>query len=349
LAGRVPDELAAQFAADTFELKTHELGEKYEIALSTAKDWRLDCKRRLGLPIGYGTGSPTVSGPVVEGLVADDDLIDPDELWKQAIGAQHARQTVIAKRDDQTVTVPNEPVGVAFLSDTHFGDPSTDYEYLRRDAEIIRDTDGLYAGYHGDGINNWIIPKLARLQRGEALPFDGEMQLFRNWLGMLNGKLLWSVAGNHDNWTRALAGIDFVREALRGTMSLYDPEEVVFRLVVGPSDWTFRARHQWPWKSIFNDTHGLEVGWQRGEIDYDIAIGGHTHTGTLHRPFIRHQKRRHAILTGTYKIADEHGRHLGYSRPQDRGCGAMIFHPDGRTFFTEDLETAADFLQFLRG
>jgi hypothetical protein len=59
VAGRVPDELAEQFAADTLELKTHELSEKYNIAQSAVKDWRLDCKRRLaGIDLGrYAPGA----------------------------------------------------------------------------------------------------------------------------------------------------------------------------------------------------------------------------------------------------------------------------------------------------
>ena len=47
MAGKVPDELAANCPADTFELKTHELSEKYNVAQSTVKDWQLDCKRWL--------------------------------------------------------------------------------------------------------------------------------------------------------------------------------------------------------------------------------------------------------------------------------------------------------------
>jgi len=54
LAGRPPDELARQFAADTFSLTTHELAGKYGIAESTVRDWRLFCKRYLELEVGYG-------------------------------------------------------------------------------------------------------------------------------------------------------------------------------------------------------------------------------------------------------------------------------------------------------
>jgi hypothetical protein len=80
LAGRVPTELAEQFAADTFELKTHELSDKYDIAISTVKDWRLDCKMRLSMATGYGTGSSTVTNAVIKGVTSDDEQLDPEQL-----------------------------------------------------------------------------------------------------------------------------------------------------------------------------------------------------------------------------------------------------------------------------
>lgn len=60
MAGRLPDNLASQFAADTFTLTTHELAGKYDIAESTVRDWRLHCKRKLELAVGYGTGRSAV-------------------------------------------------------------------------------------------------------------------------------------------------------------------------------------------------------------------------------------------------------------------------------------------------
>jgi hypothetical protein len=54
LAGRPPDDLAEQFATDTFTLTTHELTHEYQIAESTVRDWRLFCKRTLDLEFGYG-------------------------------------------------------------------------------------------------------------------------------------------------------------------------------------------------------------------------------------------------------------------------------------------------------
>ncbi|MFC2031600.1 hypothetical protein ACFLWA_12845, partial [Chloroflexota bacterium] len=75
--------------------------------------------------------------------------------------------------------------------------------------------------------------------------------------------------------------------------------------------------------------------------------GGHTHTGTLGRPFIRQGKKRYAVLTGAYTIDNDFGRQLGMAETHGRGCGATIHYPDGSLLFMDDLETAADFLQYL--
>ena len=95
MAGRPPDDLANQFAADTFTLTTHQLAVKYSIAESTVRDWRLHCRRKLELAVGYGAGRSTVEQPVITGVTADNEL-DPDELWAAAFRAQD--RTVRAKR-----------------------------------------------------------------------------------------------------------------------------------------------------------------------------------------------------------------------------------------------------------
>jgi hypothetical protein len=59
LAGRSPDDLAREFATDTFTLTTHELAGKYGIAESIVRDWRLFCKCNLELMVNYGVPAIT--------------------------------------------------------------------------------------------------------------------------------------------------------------------------------------------------------------------------------------------------------------------------------------------------
>ena len=295
----------------------------------------------------------TQEQPVVEGLTNEeaDVLYTADELWSMAEAAQERAEGQAAKRRHQRIVIPqpDRPFGLAYLSDMHFGDPATDSKALKRDAEIIRDTPRLWCGYHGDGINNWIVGKLAALQRDEVLTFDAEVQLLAEWLRVLQGKLLWVVCGNHDNWTRKLAGFDLIRSLLSGVRVLYDRDEVRFSLVWGQRTIRYKVRHKWKYSSVFNPTHPIEVGWQRGGADFDVGLGGHTHIGTACRPFWRHGLERQAVLTGTYKRIDvpgSYGAELGLPMPMHRGCGAHVFWSD-RMLFCNDLEVAADFLGFL--
>jgi transposase-like protein len=318
MAGRCPDDKAQVFAADTLELSTRELAKKYGIAISTIKDWRQDARERLGLEVGYGTGQESAELQI-EGLGPGENR---EEIWQKAFLAQERAEVVRQAKDERRITLPNEPCALVVLSDIHFGDPETDHKAARRDAEIVRDTEGMYALFNGDGVNNWIVEKLMSLQRSQALTFREEMTLFVDWLEILGDDLKVVIDGNHEHWTEKLAGIPLLATLLKGKKAIVD--------------------------AVFNPTHGQEVGWERGDDDYDIALGGHTHIGTLCRPFYRHNRKRWAVLTGTYKVGDGFGRSLGFPSPKGRGCGALLFHPDGRMLFVEDLETAAEFLAFWR-
>lgn len=282
------------------------------------------------------------------GVTPDSPSVDIGAVWQQAIATQKSVfENLKTRREAQRIKL-TPPCALAFLSDIHFGSLYTDYQTAQDDARIVRDTPGMVAGFHGDGVDNWIVGKLLHLQRGQALNFDGEWQLFTAWLEMLKSKLVYVVAGNHENWAMAAAGFDRLREALRGVRVLYHPYQVIFTLEVGQAAIPVKVRHKWPYGSIFNSTHSIEVGWERGGFDFDIGIGGHTHRGTYFRPFTRHGRRRWAVLTGSYKLADEHGEEIGAAPTDGRGCGAFVFRGDGTIAKFEELREAAEFLTFLR-
>jgi hypothetical protein len=292
---------------------------------------------------------PVDDAPIVEGLTTEYAEWTADELWSAAFAAQDRAAKREQARADQSITVPGvRAFAIAYTSDWHIGDARTNYRQLKTDLETIRDTDRMWAEYHGDGWNNWIVGKLAGLQRGEPIPFDAEVQLFAEAVGLCRGKWLWAIPGNHDNWSKLLAGIDKVRDVFAGCRVLYDPDEIVFALKWNGHQLTYKARHKWRYSSIYNATHGIEAGWQRGDVAFDIGLGGHTHRGTYCRPFTAHGRRRFAVLTGTYETTSEYGRELGFAPTDGMGSGAHVFYPDGRCpAFFEDVQTAADFLRWL--
>lgn len=315
---------------------------------------RLGCthyqiKRALGRPTGAaGSGRVTDHQPAtIEGVTAEQ-LRDIGTIWQFAIDAQEIVFAKHAAKRQQHIALPDEPVAIAFVSDLHIGAAGADYAAMRADAELIRDTPGMYAVFHGDATDNWIIGKLTALQRGQALGFDAERLLFEAWLDMIAPKLLVWVQGNHDNWSEQLIGSAPNRALIAARRLLFDRHQCVFTLHHCGISRTVVVRHKWRFSSVFNPAHGMMVGWERGDIDYDIAVGGHTHIATLCYPFYKHGRLRHAILTGTYKRIDTFGEEVGFPAPQGRGCGALVFDTDGGQYWFADLASAARYLAYLR-
>lgn len=293
---------------------------------------------------------PQTESPTIQGITTSEyDSALADRLWEVAHTVFEENKRVQVAKATQSIDLGSMPTGIAFLSDLHLGSAGTDYKTLMKDTKLIAQTDGMYAAFHGDGIDNWIVPKLQGLQRSQSVSFQTELMLFRRWLELLSTKLLLIVSGNHDNWTNKLSGLDLIPNLLGDTTVLYDPYEIRVTVSCGDGSWDLLVRHKWKYSSIFNPTHGIEVGFDRLSKPFDIGIGGHTHIGTLFRPFYKHGKERLALLTGAYKQLDSFAKEIGYAPTNGTGSGAIIFLPNGKMWYNSDLEIACDYLKYLRG
>jgi len=351
VAGKPPPDRLQEFLQLTETLSTKELAEHFKRAKRTIRDWKRWARER-GEFVGEGNAERTGENEeiTIAGLFADyRDVARPiDEVWREAKERQKTEEHRLALRDAQLIALPNEPVGVAWFSDVHLGSDHVDYIGVQRDFGLVRQTPGFVGGFHGDLGDNWIIGALQVNARNQSISLLDEIRMGFDLLGQLGPKLLWAVPGNHENWEYLLSGRDSVAQALKGLKLLYDPHEIVFTLRVGNAEWLVKVRHKWRGFSAFNDSHAIEVGWERGNTPFDIGVGGHTHTGTWLRPFVRHEKRRYALVTGTYKIDDGFARRMGYRGTCGLGSGATVLTPDGDFVFFEDVKYAAQFLKFMR-
>lgn len=285
-----------------------------------------------------------IEAPKIEGITAEERVNFEGDImpYLKKIGERAKKKNI--DEATQFITMPNKPFALAILSDIHGGGKS-DYEAIERDINIITETDGMYVGNLGDDTDNFINAKLQWIQKAQPTTFDMETR-FLEWLfKKLSGNILFWVSGNHNNWTSKASGIDFIREGLKGTHCLYDSAQIFFTLKWGDNEQKWLVRHKWKHSSIFNPTHGIEVGWERVGLNFDVGCAGHTHIATLCRPFIREGKKRFAVLLSTYKIRDNFGRECGYANSVGNGSGAFVYHPDGRSFWCEDLATARDVLK----
>jgi hypothetical protein len=284
----------------------------------------------------------------IEGLTADGDFPNGGEVLSELVQVQDEVLAKVGRRYKQTIRIKDDkPVAVAMMSDLHLGGPYVDYRAIKQNAELVRDTDGFYAIAAGDYFDNW-IGKLEWVQRGQAVPMHKEVSMVEWWFDTLRDKLLCVCAGNHDFRTKKTAGIDLIARILRGVECLFDGDEIRFNLKLGKGDWKVKLRHIWKYKSVLNESHGIERDLERGDGDFDIGIAAHEHRGTIFRECTFHGAKKLAVILGTYKRHDRYAIQWGFPKNPHDACGALILHPDGRLETQSDLHSAAEYLKWLR-
>jgi len=288
--------------------------------------------------------------PAIEGPTPRTPAIDPNVVRDAVIAAQEAVERRAALRDRSSISFPGgKPIALAFISDIHFGSQGTDYVRAFADAEVVASTPGMYAVFHGDGIDNFIPGKLERARRSAPVTIDEEWELFKIWLEKISDKLVVAVSGNHDNWTRMLGGVDFLKGLLPAKV-LYDPDELCVRVSLGDSaSWCVLIRHKTRFNSVYNPLHGIKQTVRFHSVDPDIAVSGHVHKGAVYEVWYHQGIRRLAVLTGTYKREDEYARREGFVSGGGTGTAVVvILKPDGSMIPIDDIETGAEILQRLR-
>lgn len=285
--------------------------------------------------------------PIVSGITADESVDFESEIlpYLMKIGAKAEIKNDVER--SQVIDMGYKPFAIAMLSDVH-GGAKADYKAIQDDLSTISSTKRMYAIAAGDICDNFIIGKLQSVQKFQSTTIDMEQRFLRWFFEKLKGSLVAVCSGNHDDWTKKISAIDPAKEILKGVDVLFGSSQIKFDLKWGNNTHKYLVRHKFKHSSIFNPTHGMEVFWERGDNEFDVAISGHTHIATLCRPFIKHDKERFAILLGTYKLRDEFGRECGFAdtHSDSRGCGAMCYNPEtGQVFWTRDLKTASDLLK----
>lgn len=275
-----------------------------------------------------------------------------DELWNAALTQQRLYQ-----RQEESTTVfdarikisATRPIGIVFMSDFHLGGAGVDMDALRRDIDIITGAgaDLLKVFVGGDGIDNFVISGLSHVHRDTAL-FNPQTQmaLFRKVIERLLPQLLAVGTGNHDGWTKRVAGIDANLAALAGLPVLHTQEDCYLTLAVGMQEYVIWRKHRPPTSSKNNPTAGVQAHFRNGDRPFDVGVTEHHHTPNI-SSFYGHGRQRWAITTGSYKIADAHAREFGHVNG-GVGTPVIVLHPlEHLVVPFLDLPSAIDFLQGL--
>ena len=265
----------------------------------------------------------------IEGVTAEEHLPDEEDVYRRACDEYEKTRKLYERKRNQHIDFDSGPVAIVEVADLHSGDVGVDYERAFAEAELIRDTPGMYVITVGDMVNNFIIGTLAQARSGTRLSIPDEWALLRRYLKIIAPKWLLAVGGNHDQWTTMLTGVDYFAEIVGQIKSrvIYDSDDVLFTLNVG--DWSIpcRARHKWRGNSIYNVTHAIERA-AKFDDDFLIGFGAHTHVGGYVRDMNVGGMDGKAVQAGTYKRIDGFARRMGFAKPNLSTAVAVVISPE---------------------
>ena len=281
------------------------------------------------------------------GVTVTDELPDEDEVYRQAVTQWERTQELEQRKAAQRLEFSHGPVALAWVADHHLGGPGVDYPRVFAEAEIIRDTPGMFVGTVGDLLDGFIINYLLKVRLGECMSIIEEFALVRRYLRIIGPKLRISVSGNHDWWFTWLTGVDYFREVLAGIAPgvIYDAHDCRVTVRVGEAEFRGRIRHKWRGRSIYNPTHGAERA-AKWDQDFDWAVGAHTHACGVARGFTAGGRNGLAVQCGSYKVVDDYARRGGFPMPNKSTAVTIVFDEGTRSMTGfENLEFAARFMR----
>lgn len=267
-----------------------------------------------------------------------------EDRWEKA--EKEAERAVRRARDLCQFKVDLGP-GVScitFLSDQHIA-PGTpvDMARMRHDAELIRDTPGVYACLAGDGVDNHIKIRSAMLA-ARSQPSD-QYELYEHYMRIMANKILAVISGNHDAWTNTESGLDMVAWICERNGICFAPAEARMDVKVGGQDYKVAYRHQYRMNSTYNQTHAVKQWYRLGEDTFDVGCIGHHHEPAI-ESFMAHGQERWACRPGSYQITSAYTRQYGWNSTYPT-CPSFVLWPDRRKIL--GFSELADAVVYMRG
>lgn len=292
---------------------------------------------------------PTVEN--VAGFTATDVWPHPKDVLEEAGQKFEERKVKEELKRSQEIKFSHGPVGIAFVADQHFGDSGVDTERAIKDAELIRDTPGLYCFQVGDLVNTFILKVLSSARMNDSMDIRKEWTLAKLYLEILRDKWLGALDGNHEQWVETLTGIPWMAEIVGEVTenALYDPYEILTTIVVGKESWILKVRHSWGGRSQDNPFHGIMRAAKR-DRPFHIGVGAHDHSGAMVATFrvsfnSSEMEKAAAIKCGTYKIYDDYMRKLGLPAQGPKIVPVVVLQDNPRNILVfDELQVAVSYL-----
>ena len=298
-AVKMADEFSNRYAADYYGVHTR-----------TIRKWRNKVKNLDVNPEyeveEYSTGEEPI-GELIE------NRIKKFSLKKKAYAEQHLINVKINI---------DGPIGVAHFGDPHIDDDGTNIAELLTHANLVSNTEGMFAGNIGDNQNNW-IGRLARLYAEQSTTARESWRLTEHFITSVDW--LYLVGGNHDAWSGSGDPLEWI---ISQRNSVYNNNGVRLNLIFpNKKEVRINARHTFAGHSLWNTAHGLSKAIQMGWRDH-ILTAGHTHVSGYQ--VLKDPAKglvSHAIRIASYKEIDRYAEEKGLPDQNIFKCPVTIIDP----------------------
>lgn len=314
--------------------------------------------RRMGMnrrTVGYWLKSYNERGLTLEPSFKSAELppddIPTDEIIDLMCKRFDARKARADAEHWQEIKINTDgPIGIAWLGDPHVDDDGCNWPLLKRDCEIIKNTEGMFGANIGDTTNNWVGSLMRLFSKQDTS--QKTAQKLAHWLLCESGIewILWLI-GNHDEWNDGgtiLQGMNVNRVVMR------DWAAKIKLVFPNGKEAKIDAAHNHKGNSQWNPLHGQTKAARLDSNGAHLYIAGHLHNWAL-------QQHENAGLGITqwlarcrgYKFIDDYAMKLGHAEQQEGATITAIFDPYSETSsgFLQcfaDVKEASEYLKWKR-
>lgn len=269
-----------------------------------------------------------------------------NKLWERLKKESKLKTQDFKNNNKYMISFKSKYIGFAVLSDVHIGGAMVDYEQAEKDAKLIANTENAYAIIGGDTTDNFINAKMVSAMIESTTTIEQQIELYEYYISLFKGKVLGSILGNHNEWTKSKSGFNVFGYIDKRNKIFHAPYDLLLEFVLGKQRYKLYLRHKYRFKSSYNLTHAVKQMFRFSEYDFDIGMLEHYHEPAFEK-FMFKGKQRVAVANGTYKVADNYARKMGY------GIAPVIQHfiilsRDNRDIQVFDsIESGTKYLKYL--
>lgn len=312
------------------------------VGTNTVMHWR----DALGLPIGKPRGGqPVEAGDMERDDATDDTLHEPEplietedewhlleeaihkhagDLWAALESVQESTDALSNRRKETHIKLnEKQPVLLVYLSDLHVGHIRSSLRKIREDIELISQTPGVYVMLGGDLFDNVLGFHHTGMNFEELIGAEWQELLVDHLAQRLEGRLIGSVLGNHDEYSVKLADHNPIVKLAKKLNAPYFGAWGVINLTLGEQTYRIGLGHQYRKNSSDNRTHAPKK-WNADVRDVDAAFLGHKHSPAAEDTDVRGSERLF-FQAGAYLRGSRFGDRLGFNETFPQMPSAVLF------------------------